>query len=385
LYSYAIAFASIFGVIATLGLDSIVVRDLVNHPENRSGILGTTFILKIVAGIGTYFLIFISSYAIHIDNPQAHWLISIISLGLIFQAWDTIDFWFQSEVQSKYTVFAKSTAFILVSLSKVILILVKAPLIAFAWAAVAEIFIGSLGLTITYLRRDISVKKLRYSRQLASQLIRDSAPLIFSGIMIMLYMRIDQIMLASMASEREVGLYAAAVRLAEAWYFIPSVIVPSIFPNLLATRQQDEKAFYTKLQSLYNTMAIIAYAISIPTMLLSSWIIHIFFGPGYSDAAPMLAVLIWSTLFVNLGIARSSFLTAMNWAHLHFMTVGFGCIVNIALNLVFIPFYGGLAASISTFIAYGFAVYIACFFHRKLFKTAKMLTRSIFCPDFRIS
>lgn len=377
LYSYAIAFTTIFGMVANLGLNRVVVRDLVQSPDQRDSILGTSLALKIVAGFLTYLLVFAGSAFLHADKPETHLLVSIVATGMIFQSLDPFDFWFQSKTQSKYVVYAKSTAFMTVSLIKVLLILGEYALTAFAWAGVVEILITSLGLVVAYFTVNRAPTPLRFCHRTAKQLLRDSSPLILSGIMMMVYFRVDQLMIVRMAGEREAGLYAAAVNLAEAWYFVPLVVIPSAFPNLLETWQVNEDAFYAKLQFLYNSMAAIFYAIAIPTTLLSGWIMPFFFGDEFAAAAPMLAVLIWSTFFVSFGTVRNHYLTAMNWTHLHMLTIGAGCAINITLNAIFIPQYGGLAASVTTLVSYGFAIYFSCFLHRRLFRTAKMMTSAL--------
>ncbi|MGF1458999.1 MAG: flippase [Leptolyngbyaceae cyanobacterium] len=376
-YSYAIAFTTIFGVIAKLGLNRVVIRDLVRFPDSQHRVMGTALALKILAAILTYFITLTSSYFVNAGDPQLHGLISIVATGIVFQALDPFDFWFQSKTQSKYAVYAKSAAFILISLVKIGLILLGASLGAFAWAGVGEMLITSIGLVMAYAKVGPSAQDFRYCHRTAKQLLRDSSPLILSGVMMMIYMRIDQLMVVRLASEREAGLYAAAVSLTEAWHFIPLVVIPSVFPSLINTWKVDQAAFHDKLQMLYNLMAALFYAIAIPTTLLSSWVIDFFLGVAYDGAGPMLAILIWSTFFVSLGTVKSHYLVAMNWPFLHFFSIGSGCIINVALNALLIPDYGGVAASATTLISYSFATYGSCFFSRKLWRTAKMMTSAI--------
>ena len=377
LYSYAIAFVTIFGTVATLGLERIVVRDLVRFPEREDRLLGTALILKFLAAIITYLLLLPFSYFLNSGNPEAHFLIGIVGIGIVFQSLDPIDFWFQSKVQSKYTAYAKSAAFTLISFIKILLIIFNAPLTMFAWAGVAEVGITSLGLVIAYLRMDATSKKLSYCYTTARHLLKDSSPFILSGLMIMIYMRIDQIMVTRISGEYEAGLYSAAVVIAEAWNFVPLIVVPSVLPNMVTTLANNEEFFYQKMQFLYNAIAAFFYAIAIPTTLLSGWIIPTIFGADYADASPMLAVLIWSSLFLGLGIARSSFLTAKNWAYLHFFAMASGCVINLSLNFAFIPAFGGLAAAVTTLISYGFAAYLSCFFSKKLIRNGQMMTAAL--------
>ena len=381
LFNYAIAFVSIFGVIAALGLDNIVVRELVNHPEREKSILGTTLVLKAAGSILAWLLTVSLSYAFVLPNSsQVYWLVCIKASTHYFNPTDADNFWFQSQVMSKYTAFVRSTAFIFFSAFRLGLVAFKAPLTMFALAVVLEVFIRAIGLIVISIYKGLPLKQLDFCFRTAQKLILDSSPLILSAFFIMIYMRVDQIMLAEMVGVKEVGLYSSAVRLAEAFYVISLIVVPSVFPNLLETKKTSESAFLMKLQSLYNFMAISSYSVSFTVTFCSGWIVSLLFGAEYSNAAPMLSILIWTTVFVNLGVARSSFLTAMNWTRLSVSTVAIGCVVNVALNIVLIPLYDGIGAAVSTLIAYGFATYVSCFMIRKLTGTAKMLTKALFFP-----
>ena len=380
LLSFAGAFAALFAAIASLGLDGIVVRNLVRRPSERNEILGTALSLKLAGGALSIILALIAVHLMRPADTLTHWLVGIAITGTIFQAIDPIDFWFQSQVQSKYTVYAKNGAFLLAAIFKVVLILVKAPLIAFAVAGLAEIAMGSAGLLIAYRANGSYVTAWRTRFPLARELLRDSWPLILSGIVIMIYMRIDQVMIGQISGNQEVGIYSAAVRLAEVWYFIPTAVVSSVFPGIVEAKALGDEQFYGQLQKLYNFMAFLAYAVALPVTFIAGPVVILLFGSAYGKAGPMLAVLIWAGLFTNLGVARSSFLTTMNWTRIHFLTVSLGCILNVALNFLLIPRYGGMGAVIASFVAYWFASHGACFLFPPLRKTGWMLTRAMIYP-----
>ncbi len=380
LFNYACAFVALFSAIANLGLDGIVIRNIVRDPSCADGTLGTAFVLKLFGGVAALLMSVGSIILLRHGETLTHWLVGITAAGMIFQAFDTIDFWFQSQIQSRYVVYARNTAFTLVALIKIALILAKAPLIAFVWAGLAEIAIGSMGLVVVYQARGQNIKTWLANLTYGRNLLRDSWPLILSGIMIMIYMRIDQVMIGNMVGNAEVGIYSAAVRLAEAWYFIPMTVVGSVFPSIVEAKAISEELFYGRLQKLYNLMALMAYIVALPITVMSGWLVTLLFGAAYARAGPMLSVLIWAGLFVNLGVARSSFLTTMNWTKVHFMTVSLGCIVNVALNYLLIPVYGGMGAVVASCIAYWFAAHGACFVYRPLRKTAYMLTKAMLYP-----
>jgi O-antigen/teichoic acid export membrane protein len=201
-----------------------------------------------------------------------------------------------------------------------------------------------------------------------------------SGVAVIIYLRIDQVMLGQLAGDGEVGIYSVAVRLAEVWCFIPSALYWSVFPSIVEAKALDEELFYQRLQKFYNLVAMLAYLVAVPISLLAIWLVPLLFGEAYARGGPMLAVLIWANLFIGLEMARSGFLTAMNWTRLYLVTVTLGCLVNIGLNLLLIPRFGGMGAVIASLAAYWFAAHGSCFCFRSLHRTGAMLTRALVYP-----
>jgi len=379
LMNYVIAFVALFSAFANLGLDSFVIRDIVKDPSSRNETLGSAFVLKFLGGIVTL----LASLAVIIlmkgDDALVWGLVAITAAGTVFQAFDTIDLWFQSQVLSKYTILARSIPFLLISAAKVGLILIKAPLVAFVWAGFAEVALGGVGLVLAYKSQKQLITSWVATVVRAKSLFRDSWPLIFSGLVSMVYLRIDQVMLSQMVGDKELGIYSAAVKLAELWYFLP-MIVNSAAPHIIEAKAVSEEMFYDRLQRLYNVMAFMGYAVAIPTTFLGGWVVRLLYGEAYSAAGPMLVVLIWSVMFVMLGVARSVFLTTMNWGKVHLYTSVIGAIINVALNLILIPKYGGMGAVIASCISYWAVVHGACFLYKPLNRTGAMLTKAIIYP-----
>ncbi|SPP99899.1 Polysaccharide biosynthesis protein [Candidatus Sulfobium mesophilum] len=380
LFSYAIAFVALFSPIASLGLDDIAVRNLVRDPADKEETLGTAFVLKLTGGALSFFAATGSILVLRPADDLSHWLVGIIAVGAVFQAFTAIDFWFNSQVQAKYSVLAKNSAFLICSAIKVVLIISKAPLVAFAWVGMSEVVIGSAGLVVAYMSTGAHILDWRGSLKMARGLLKDSWPLVFSIIAIIVYQRIDQVMLGEMVNSEEVGIYSVAVRLAEVWLFIPTAVYWSVLPSIVEARAISEVLFYDSLQKYYNLMALMAYAIALPVTFLGGWLVTTLFGEAYARAGMMLAILIWANLFIYLEVARSSFFTAMNWNKIYFVTLLLGAVTNILLNLFLIPRYGGVGAAIASLIAYWFAAHGSCFLFKSLFKTGLMLSKAIAYP-----
>jgi O-antigen/teichoic acid export membrane protein len=380
--NYASSFVALFSAIALLGLEAIIVRDIVRYPERESEILGTTFFLRFFAGLLSYLVAVGAIFVMRPDDRVSHLLVGVMGWVLVFGSFDTIDLWFQSKVRSKYVVYAKNAGFLLAAALRIAFIVTKAPIVYFAVANVAEIGFGAIGLLIVYKRSGQSISHWKKSMDLARQLFTESWPLLLSGIVFMVYLRIDQVLLGQLADAHEVGVYAAAVRVAEIWFFIPAAIVSSVFPNIVRTKDNDENEFYGRLQKLYNLLAFIGYAIAIPGSLVAGLVIKLLFGAPYAAAAPMLILLLWSDVFAILAVARNSYLLAMNWSWVLSLMVLAGAVSNVLLNLVLIPRYGGIGAALASLVSYWIAAHGACYFYAPLRRTASMLTRALLYPRF---
>lgn len=377
---FALACVAIFGPLATLGLERILVRDLVEQPQAAAELLGSAFLLKLAGGTVAGGLALAAIAVMRPGDALARSLVVAAAAMGVVQAADIIESWYQSQVRSHIAVTAIVIATLLTAALRVTLILVHAPLPAFAWSYFAETFLAGLALLLLYRADGGQLFRWRWSRTRARALLRNGWPLMLSSAMIMIYMRIDQVMLGQMSSPEELGAYSVAVRLVEAWYFLPLAIVASVYPSIVEARGVSEALFYERLQKLYGLMALLGYAVAVPACLLSGWVVSVLYGPAYAKAAPMLAVLVLSLVFTNLGVARSTFLTAMNWNKAYLFTVFLGAVANVVLNLALIPRYGGLGAAIASLVAYWLAAHGSCYLYRPLFRTGNMLTRALLMP-----
>lgn len=356
--NYAIAFVALFGAIASLGLNGIVVRDIVKEPETANSTLGTAFLLQIIGGLLAFTLAVISISFIRPDEGLTKLMVAIFAFVMVFKASDIVKYWFESELQSKYVVWIENSVFLLLSTAKIGLILVHASLITFVWAAFIEGLLVTTGLLWIYNRSGghLSAWKIHFVR--AKILLRDSWPLILSGLTIMIYMRIDQIMLGQMLGNEAVGIYSAAVRISEVWYMIPMVIVTSLFPSIIEAKKKDERIYQERMQNLLSFMAFASIIIALSISLFSDWIITTLYGNLYTGAGDVLMIHIWACLFVFLGVAGGKWYLIENLQYLNFYRTAIGAIVNISLNFYLIPLYGAYGAAIATVISYGIAAYI---------------------------
>ncbi|AGF78806.1 membrane protein involved in the export of O-antigen and teichoic acid [Desulfocapsa sulfexigens DSM 10523] len=374
LLNFTTAFIELFGAIATLGLQSIVVRDIVHNPSGKEETLGTAAILQFLGGLIAYTLILTTIFWLRADDALAKAIASILGSMMLFKAAKVSVYWFESQVLSKYTVWVQNGVFLLFAVIKVGLILQNSPLIAFAWAIMAEALVVALLMLLMLDLRGPQLSSLTASFKRTKTLLADSWPLLLSGIAIMIYMKIDQIMLGQMIGDEAVGIYSAATRVSEVWYFVPMAIVASVFPAILETKKRSEKQYYERLQCLYDLMVWIAIAVALPMTFLSTTIISLLFGDAYEQAGSVLAIHVWAAVFVSLGLASGKWFLAENRQILSLQRTVMGAIVNVGLNFLFIPLHGVLGAAVATVVGQA----TACLFYDAIQRdTRKMFVMKI--------
>ena len=349
--SFAGAFAGLFGAFTALGLPSIVVRDIVNDPDCTTETLGTTAVLQFISGIVNYLLMLAAIAYLRPNDIITQTIVAILGSTLLFEASKVSVLWFESQVLSKYTVWVQNSVFLAFTVIKIILILQWGSLIAFVWVMLAEMILVAIILLGFMNKFGPSLVKLRFNSKRAKLLLKDSWPLLISAVSITIYMKIDQIMLGQMIGDEAVGVYSAALRISEVWYFIPIMIVASVFPAILKAKKVSEEQYYKRLQKLYDLMVLISVGVAVPMSFLSTPIVTLLFGEAYHGAGTILAIHIWSMIFVSLGVASGKWFLTENRQMLSLQRTGIGVIVNIFFNFLLIPKFGGIGAAFSTLVA----------------------------------
>lgn len=352
LFNYAASFVGMFSPLVNMGLNSIVVRDITRNPLQKNETLGTAFGLSFFGGILSLLLSIGFIYLLEPGESLTHLLVGIFALGSLLEAFNTIDLWFQSQLQSKQTVLAKKTAYILMCVVRVWLIQVQAPITSFALTRLVEIVLSNLAIITVYKVKGNLITSWRFNLKRAKELLREGFPLVISGAAVYVYAKIDQIMLGNfLADKSQLGFYSAAVRVAEIFDFLPMIIASSLLPKL--TQMKDEGSNYKKQIQIYFDMMILMWLIvAIPVSIFAPQIVLLLYGESYAPTASLLAIYIWGQFSANLCVARSTYLTIENKLHYTLYISFIGALINITLNLFLIPKYQALGATITTIITY---------------------------------
>jgi len=377
--NYAVAFIALLATLSRLGLDTIVVRNIIQNPEKKDEYLGTTLFLKFIGTVVMFALAVTLINFIKTDHPQIKIFVLILAFGHIFKSLDTINLWFQSQVQSKYTVFSRSVSLTIISLLKIAFILTQSPLIAFIWALMLDMIISTVFLFLFYQAKGaISIFKWKMKISVLKDMLKDSWPLMLSSIAVIIYMRIDQVMLGSMISSKALGIYSAAVKISEKWYFIPIIISISVFPAIVNAKKRSEKLYLSRLQRLYDFFTWFSISFALIITIFSKHIILFLYGRDYLPASSVLSIHIWAGVFVFLAIASERYLITENTTKISFYRNLLGAVLNVILNVILIPSYGIMGAAYATLFSYAVSGYLSNILFRKSRKIFKMFLKSLF-------
>jgi O-antigen/teichoic acid export membrane protein len=349
--SYAISFVGIFSFLASLGVEQILYRDAIRHPEKRDVYLGSAIALRIITSLSTALLCILVALLIS-PKDVSLLLIIIISMTFVSGSFGLLTTEFQADAQSKYPSIFSIFIVIVLNLLKILVIYFDKGVIYLAGVILLEPILYSA--MFMYLRSKFygSLQNLRFDKQIAIQLLKDSYPLIFASAFFLIYARIDQVMIKNMMGAEFVGLYDAAVRMSEISYFIPNIIVAALFPAIINAKKISETLYFKRIKKILILLLVVSTGIACVTALLSKYFTLIIFGTKFLETAPILEIYVWSNIGAALNLLIQQILIAENLTKKVTLTIFFGMAINVILNFIFIPRFGMAGAAYASLISY---------------------------------
>jgi O-antigen/teichoic acid export membrane protein len=349
--AYLLTYIAFFQAVATLGADGIVVRDIAANRVSPPHILGTACLLRFVVGlICALIAVGGMTWSKGIHDPSVV-LIGLASGALLFQSADTVGLWFQSQGQNKRLVLCRLAAAFISAAIKVLLIVLGAPLAAFAAVIALESMLSAAALLIAY-RTFRTAQGWRHISKLGREMLSEAWPYLVSGMSVVVYMRIDQMMIKSVLGSNDLGMYVAAVTVSQVWHFIPVVIVGSLAPLIAQKKLQGSAEYSQALLAVFRLFGALSVCLSVLTATLAGPLITVLYGKSFEPAARVLAVHVFTNIFVFLGVAQSLWMLndRRGFVSLYKTLIGAGTAV--ACNLWLLPIYGLIGAAISAVLSY---------------------------------
>jgi O-antigen/teichoic acid export membrane protein len=350
-FSYVVAFSSFFQILVAFGLDTILVREISRSRQQINLLFSTAFWLSTAFAFVSFAIVNTVSVCYNTDS-SVRFYVFILSLGYLFSQSTIISSIFQASISMKPLLKFNIIVSIFMCLLRLILIMFQFPLYLF----VILISLNAIILTIGYYFASIKFCAYRitmdFSKPHAKLLMLESWPIGVSAFLIAIYLRIDQVLLYQIADASELGKYAAVVRLTEVWNIIPAIIIISFYP-IFCRIHNDRDSFSRWYKFAFRLMSYVAIPICLFLTAYSNQITDLLIGPQYIGSAPILAVIIWSSIFVYWGTINNALMKATGTQHLDLIFTSVTAVVNIVTNLLLIPKYGAMGAAIATSISYG--------------------------------
>jgi O-antigen/teichoic acid export membrane protein len=349
---YSQSFVAIISIFAALGIDQILYRDLVAHPEKENELLGTAIYAKFLFGGLAFILATALSFVLN-DDFVITLLISIGALTYLINPLGTVSILFNAQVKSKYWSQIVIFLAVLLPVLKLLIVYLDKGIIYFASILVAEASFYSAWLLFIYISKfSGNPRNWLFKWIIFKQLMRDSWPLLLAGFSGFIYARMDQVMLLHYLDASSVGIYSSAVKLTQVWAFIPALIIGSLFPAIVRARKIDLRLYKRRLYNLSGFTLLFAVVISIPIFFLAPFLISIVFGSAYISAVPILRIYLWTGVAITLVSLIQHYLLAENLTKVLLYTSLIGAITNIILNVILIPLFGASGAAWATMISY---------------------------------
>ena len=350
LLNFSLSIVGLLGSVAGLGLNGIVVRDLVKETDATDTTLGTAFLLQLVGGFLAFVLAVGFVNFVRADGDLAKFIVAVLGFMLVFRATDTVKYWFESQVMSKYVVWVENGVFLAHVLVRGGLILMQASLKAFVWAFLAEAALTAICLLALYAKKVGRLCRWNFRLSRAKSLLVESWPMILGAVASMINMRVDQVMLGAMLDDSLVGNYSAAVRISEIWLVVPGILGSSIFPALIAAKEKNETLYRKRILQVSKYMALAVLPVALVISLFSNQVAYLLYGARYATTGTYLAILIWSGVpyLVLFVFSQMSYIERL--LQLSFYVSVFAIISNLSFNAILIPKFGGTGAAVSTLV-----------------------------------
>lgn len=377
LMNYVISYVTLFSVLAGFGLDNIEIRELSKDGDNKVKILGTAFLVRIIFGLTTLILIGVTLFVFESDATTIT-MVMIYSSTVVTRAFDVIRNYFTSIVLNKYVVKTEITRTLIGACFKLVLLYYKAPLYWFIIASTFDAFLIASGYIIAYKQKTTqSLLTWKFDKTYALYLIKESFPLLLSGTAIIIYQKIDQIIIRNMIDNAALGQFAVASRIIEIGIFLPLVVSQSLAPLLVRELKNNKESYLIKRQQFLDVMLWGAIIISLLISMLSKPLVELMFGNEYKMAIPVLQIMAWKIVFVSMQNSSGQIILIEGIQRYAFYRNIAGCISSIIINYILIPILGIVGSAIATIITLIITGYISHSFITPYKTIFKMQTQSI--------
>ena len=379
LINYATAYTTFFASLCTLGINSVIVKEFIDYPNEEGETIGTTLVLRCASSMLSALMICGISFIIDKKDPLTLIVVALCSISLIFQVFDTFNYWFQAHLQSKCSAIATTVAYIILSVYRIVLLVLGASVKWFALASSIDYFAVAIALIVFY--KKLKGPKMSFSLAKAKRLLFYGGHFIIAGLMVSIYGSTDKLMLKQFLDETSVGYYSTALGLCNIWTFVLTAIIDSMYPIIMEERNSNYQKYLKRNRQLYAIVFYVSLAVSIVFSVAGPLIVKLLYGEAYLPAVSPLRVITWYVAFSYLGVARNAWMVSEHKQKYLVILYTGAAAINVILNVVLIPVWGTVGAAVASLITQISTVIGIPFFIKELRPNSKMMIQAVFLRD----
>lgn len=346
--NYAASMVAFVTPLMQLGLNDVMVQELVDHPEKDGEILGTSILMSSLSALLCGAALFVTVSFLNAGETETIVVCCLYSTILIFQAAELTQYWFQAKYLSKYTSLAAFFAYMAVATYRIVLLVTGQSVY---WFAVSNSFAAVLiagSYFVLYKKKGGGSFKL--SLKTAKRLLAKSHFYILASMMVVIFAQTDRIMIKNMLGNAETGYYSAAITCAGMTTFVFAALIDSFRPLIFEKKKVGGEGYENSVVSLYSVIIYLAMAQSVVMTVFAPFIIKILYGAAYAPSVTALQIVVWYTTFSYLGSARSIWILAESKQKYLWFIHLLGVFANVGLNFALIPLYGINGAAVASVI-----------------------------------
>lgn len=375
LISYGTALVSFFMSFCTLGINSVIIKDFFDYPDEQGTTLGTSIGMRFLSTLCSAVLVVGISFVLDYGEWETIVIVALCSISLLFHVLDTIMYWFQYKYKSNITAIAIFVAYLATSIYKIILLILNKSVVWFAFATSVDYIVS--GLLLLFFYKKHKGPKLAFSWKKGKSLLKQSHHYILSGMMVAIYGQTDKLMLKQMMSEETVGYYATAVAVCSMWTFVLTAIIDSMYPTIVQSFKKGTEEFNKRNRQLYALVFYISAFVSVVFVIFGDFGIKILYGEEYLPAATPLKIITWYTAFSYFGVARNAWMVCNEkQKYLKYIYIT-AAVLNVLMNCVFIPFWGATGAAVASLVTQIATTIVLPYFIKELRPNAKLMLQAI--------
>lgn len=348
LINYAASLVTFMTPVMKLGLDAILVHELINDADHQGEILGTSIVLNTLSALLCIIGVVTFSMVTNAGETETHIVCFLYSLLLFFQAVEMVQYWFQAKLLSKYTASSMLISYGSITVFQICLLMRKANIYWFSVSHSLEYMILA-GMLISIFKKKTNLQ-LRFSLNAAHRMLHKSKYYILSGLMVTIFSQTDKVMIKMMMDNASVGYYSAAATCASMTSFVFVAIIDSMRPVIFKSKQENETQFKNNISYLYTIIFYFSLLQCLVITAFSSVIIGVMYGSEYNTSSNVLRVIVWFTTFSYIGTIRDIWILSEGKQSFLWKINFLGAFANVILNYWMIPRMGIMGAALASLI-----------------------------------